>query len=95
MRYVDIAVSSEVHETFKMQKTTNTMVFEVQCITAHSSTGHGAEYYFLHNGTTSFPTSMIRQVHNSLPFTKESMRILNNSDQDVIPITDDVSCDSS
>ena len=62
---------------------------EVQCITAHSSSGHGAEYYCLHDDTRLFDLAAIRRVHDHLPFERRDVRLLRSGV--VVTIIDEVS----
>jgi len=58
-----------------MQLSTNALIVAVQCITAHSSSGHDVDYYLLQEGTSSFPVTDIRHVHNHPPFQRDDVRI--------------------
>ncbi len=64
---------------------------DVQCITAHSLSGIEVEYYLLHNGAATYPVSMIKKVHISIPFTKDDMRVIDPDDTTAIPISTTVS----
>lgn len=77
-----------------LQKSSNTMMLEVQCITAHSAYSHGTEYYLLHDSTALYPVSMIEEVHSSPPFSRDNMRVFDTSDLNnitAIPISNNVS----
>lgn len=71
------------------------MTVDIQRITAHVA---GDLYYLLHNDTTSYPVSMVRKIHTSPPFSKESMRVLDASNPDntaAVLISDAVSAYTS
>ncbi len=58
-----------------IQKSSNTLMCFIQCITAHSSAGHGTEYFLAHEGTQLFPVSSITKVHHFPPFDLDTMRM--------------------
>ena len=74
-----------------VQNSTNTLMVDVQCITAHSLSKVEVDYYLLHNGSATYPVSMIKKVHYVIPFTKEDMRVIDPDDITAIPISTTVS----
>lgn len=78
-------------QSYLIQKSTNTLMVHVQCITAHSLSGDVVEYYLLHNGAAAYPVSMITKVHDTVPFTQDDMREINPKDITAIPISTSVS----
>ena len=48
---------------------------EVQCLTAYSTDGLGAEMYLLNESTTLLPALSIIEVHDNPPFDKEMVRV--------------------
>lgn len=74
-----------------MQKSTNTLMCSIQCITVHHSKESSADFYLVHDFTDQFPISSIVHVHKSVPFARDEVRVSADLSDETRSTSDEVS----